>query len=168
MPVEFHVWGSSVLNNIGPRIYRDFKAAGILYKGPYEGGLGGIEDFADYDAMLITSENEGIPLALIQSQLAGVPVVASGVGGVPHVIQHGLSGMLTQGPDDIDGFVSALERLIQEPELREAIVLRARDYAETTHSWDNFLATLESEILSNLKGSSDEPFEKPKTSRQSG
>jgi glycosyltransferase involved in cell wall biosynthesis len=54
---------------------------------------------ADLDAVVLTSRNEGTPVALIESLAAGRPVVATDVGGVGHVVAHGRTGMLAPAGD---------------------------------------------------------------------
>jgi glycosyltransferase involved in cell wall biosynthesis len=55
---------------------------------------------ADLDAVVLTSRNEGTPVALIESLAAGRPVVATDVGGVRHVVDHGRTGLLARAGDD--------------------------------------------------------------------
>jgi glycosyltransferase involved in cell wall biosynthesis len=51
------------------------------------------------DVFALSSISEGLPLTLLESFAAGVPVVATGVGGVPEVIDHGENGYLVPGTD---------------------------------------------------------------------
>jgi glycosyltransferase involved in cell wall biosynthesis len=55
---------------------------------------------ADLDAVVLTSLNEGTPTALIESLAAARPVVATDVGGVRHVVEHGRTGLLSPGRDE--------------------------------------------------------------------
>jgi glycosyltransferase involved in cell wall biosynthesis len=147
LPVRFEVWGSSVLNDQEAAVLDAFSRAGIVYKGPYTGGLGDIPRVEEYHAMLLTSENEGIPLALVQAQMLGIPLVASSVGGVPHIVQHQSTGLLADGPEDIDGFVTALERLMNDAELRYKLQKQGFDYAFQNHSWHSFAGRVRDDII---------------------
>ncbi len=76
------------------------------------------------DALVVTSDNEGTPLSVIQAGLAGVPTVGTRVGGMESVIDPGHTGLLVD-PDAqavADGLVTLLE---QEP-LRSAMGAEAR------------------------------------------
>jgi len=53
------------------------------------------------DALVLPSRTEGIPAVAIEAALAGLPVVASRVGGLPEVVVHGETGMLVDGPTPV-------------------------------------------------------------------
>ena len=56
---------------------------------------GGMPDyFQDHDLLLIPSLSEGSPLALLEAMAAAMPIVASSVGGIPDVLEHGKEGLL--------------------------------------------------------------------------
>ena len=55
---------------------------------------------ADLDAVVLTSRNEGTPVALIEALAACRPVVATDVGGVRHVVDDGRTGLLAPAGDD--------------------------------------------------------------------
>jgi glycosyltransferase involved in cell wall biosynthesis len=71
------------------------------------------------DIAISTSNNEGMPIALIEAQLAGIPVVAIGVGSIPEVIADQESGFVYQnfGEDFIDG----VRKLVKNPKLRSKL-----------------------------------------------
>ena len=54
----------------------------------------------DLDAVVLTSVNEGTPVAIIEALAAGRPVVATDVGGVRHVVDHGRTGLIAPARDD--------------------------------------------------------------------
>lgn len=65
--------------------------------------------FGDLDVTCLSSFNEGSPVCLIESLVAGVPVVATEVGGVPDVVSSGLDGELVPSCDE-EAFAAALTR----------------------------------------------------------
>ena len=80
------------------------------------------------DVVLSTSDNEGIPIALIEAQLAGLPVVATDVGSCAEVIKSGKTGfVVTKSKDEL---VNALSTLINNSKKREAIGKAAKLNAE--------------------------------------
>jgi glycosyltransferase involved in cell wall biosynthesis len=70
---------------------------------------------ADLDVVVLSSRNEGTPVALIEALAAGRPVVATDVGGVRHVVQDGETGWLC-GAGDSAGLARLLTQAIAQPE----------------------------------------------------
>jgi glycosyltransferase involved in cell wall biosynthesis len=71
-----------------------------------------------------------------------VPIVATDVGGLPEVIEHGRSGLLvgTRSPDDI---AAAVSKLTQDLDFREFIIRNARERVQTLFSEDRMLAEIQ-------------------------
>lgn len=84
--------------------------------------------YAAADVVLLTSDNEGMPVSLIEAGLAGVPVVATNVGSVGEVVQDGVTGLL--GPCDADELAVRVARLLVDEPLRREMGLRARMWTE--------------------------------------
>jgi len=82
------------------------------------------------DVMVLTSDNEGTPVAFIEAQAAGLPVVGPDVGGMATVVEDGKTGrVIPQG--DEEGLATAVRGLLEDPAMRkrmgEAGQLRAFD-----------------------------------------
>jgi len=73
--------------------------------------------YASFDAVTLTSANEGTPVTLIESLAAGVPVVATDVGGVSDVVPDGNGGFLVPAADT-EAIADRLARLAADPVLR--------------------------------------------------
>lgn len=67
---------------------------------------------------VLPSLREAFGLVNLEAMITPLPVVASKTGGIPEIVQHNKTGILTE-PGNSDKLTSALEKLIQEPELRE-------------------------------------------------
>jgi len=76
------------------------------------------------DLCLLSSRSEGIPLTLIEAMAAGVPVVATNVGGVGEVINDGETGLLAPSGDD-EALAAAVLRITREASLRDRLVAAA-------------------------------------------
>jgi glycosyltransferase involved in cell wall biosynthesis len=63
-----------------------------------------------FHLVVSTSWHEGTPLALLEAQAAGVPIVATAVGGVPEIVANGEDGLLVP-PGDVRAVESAIRRL---------------------------------------------------------
>ena len=80
------------------------------------------------DAMLLTSDNEGTPLSLIQAGMAGIPIVSTNVGSVGEVVENGSTGILC-GTDPKE-LAMALTDLLSDPVDAEVMGARGREFAE--------------------------------------
>jgi len=78
------------------------------------------------DMVLLTSDNEGTPLSLIQAGMAKIPVVSTDVGSVPEIVVDQETGILTDLT--VRSLVSAVRELIEDSGLREDMGLAAYDY----------------------------------------
>ena len=67
---------------------------------------------AQADALVLTSDTEGTPNVVLEALAVGTPVVAADVGDVNVIMSNGQTGVVVRR-DDIDGYVSALARLLQ-------------------------------------------------------
>jgi L-malate glycosyltransferase len=72
------------------------------------------------DAFLLSSISEGIPLTLIEAMGAGIPIVSTNVGGIPEVIEHGVSGLLAPA-GDAETLATHLKSLWQNSEQRSRL-----------------------------------------------
>ena len=70
--------------------------------------------YADLDVIVLSSLNEGSPVAVIEALAAARPVVATAVGGVSEVVHDGASGILVQ-PRNADAIASGVLQLLEDP-----------------------------------------------------
>jgi glycosyltransferase involved in cell wall biosynthesis len=78
------------------------------------------------DIVVLTSDNEGTPLSLIQAGMAGLPVVTTRVGSVPEVVLDGITGIVTGL--DVQEVANALEKLANSSNLREQLGTAAKEF----------------------------------------
>jgi len=115
---------------------------------------GVLREFRRHDLLLATSLFEGFGTAVVEAMAAGLPVVASAVGGAPDYMEHARSGYLVE-PGDVDGFVSAcLSVLSSDPVARLALRAAAVD-AVSSLMWPRVAGSTASayaSALANLRG----------------
>jgi glycosyltransferase involved in cell wall biosynthesis len=78
------------------------------------------------DIVVLTSDNEGTPLSLIQAGMAGLPVVTTNVGSVPEIVLDGVTGIITDL--DVQEIANSLEKLATDKALRERLGLAAQEF----------------------------------------
>lgn len=80
---------------------------------------------AGFDLFVLASHHEGLPVALMEAQALGLPVVATAVGGVPEAVTDGVHGRLV-APGHPEELATAVEELATDPGLRAAWGAAAR------------------------------------------
>jgi glycosyltransferase involved in cell wall biosynthesis len=73
--------------------------------------------FAASDIAILTSDNEGIPLTLIQAAQAALPIVATNVGSISDIVINESTGYLTQ--TNAAAMADAIEKLVRDGQLRK-------------------------------------------------
>jgi glycosyltransferase involved in cell wall biosynthesis len=85
------------------------------------------------DIFVLPSRYEGMPNALLEAMAAALPVVATGVGAVPEMIEDGRQGFVVP-PQDPQAIAAALDRLSWSPDLRKEMGRRGRETAKGSFS----------------------------------
>jgi len=80
---------------------------------------------SDLDVVVLTSRNEGTPVSLIEAGAAARPVVATDVGGVAAVVEHGVTGYLAR-PGDPEHIASLISAVLEDPHTARRIGEAAR------------------------------------------
>lgn len=102
---------------------------GVLFKG-HLSGPALREAFAEADIYLFpTWYGEGLPISILEAMVYGLPVLTRPVGGIPDFFQQGRMGFMTESRE-AEVFAALLERLIDDPELQQAMADYNRRYAE--------------------------------------
>jgi glycosyltransferase involved in cell wall biosynthesis len=83
---------------------------------------------ANADIFVLPSDWEGVSMALLEAMAAGLPVVATSVGGTPEVVMDGVTGFLVP-PRDPEALAGALSRLLLDPDLRQRMGQAGRQRA---------------------------------------
>lgn len=95
--------------------------------------------YASFDLVALSSRNEGTPVMAIEAMAAGLPVVGTLVGGVPDIVEDGLTGLLVHA-GDVRALSRALGELVQSPDMRAEMGERARQMAAERHGSQRLVA----------------------------
>ena len=107
------------------------------------------EILAASDITVHSSTHEGLPKTVLEGMAAGTPVVATAVGGVPAVVEHGVTGLLVD-PLDPNQLAEAISSLLRDPDLCRRLAAAAsgaleeftieRTVADTERLYDRLAA----------------------------
>jgi glycosyltransferase involved in cell wall biosynthesis len=108
------------------------------------------ELLAEAACLVLPSHNEGLPLVLLEAMLAGVPAVATSVGGVPEVVEDGRHALLV-APHDPDALADALARILDDPRLAARLSEAGQRHARAEYTREKLaerVSALYGEVLS--------------------
>jgi len=87
------------------------------------------ETLSKIDIFVLPSLTEGLSITLLEAMAAGCAVVATRVGGVPEIVDHGITGLLVQ-PASADALAEAVATLAINPELRDKFSAAGKEKIE--------------------------------------
>jgi glycosyltransferase involved in cell wall biosynthesis len=146
--VEFIIIGSGALRHDLEK--RRAAVTGVRLR--FAGLLHGIASLMTaIDVLVCPSDAEGTPRVVIEAMLAGVPVVATRVGGVPDLIVDQQTGFLVQ-PGSALALATVVSQLLADPALATATAIRARNHAREHFSADQMAQRVELTYRSALIG----------------
>jgi glycosyltransferase involved in cell wall biosynthesis len=122
--------------------------------------LGHVEDVPGLlrgaDAFVLPSLSEAFPNAAIEAMAAGLPVVASAVGGLLDLIDDGRTGILAPA-GDVSAFAAAIAGLVAEPARASRLGAAARAEVAARYSFDRMVRSFEHLYLTHLGLAASEP-----------
>lgn len=90
-----------------------------------------------FDVFALSSKSEGLPLVVPEAMAAGLPIIATSVGGLPSVVDHGVTGLLV--PVDEAAFGAALATLANDHALAKTMGAKACEVALARYSHDRMV-----------------------------
>lgn len=105
----------------------------IIENVQFVGAVGDIwPHLASADCFVLASRSEPLGIAALEAMAAGLPVVATHVGGLPEVVDDGSTGMLVP-PRDTRALAEAISRVLRDPILGRELGERGRERAAAMH-----------------------------------
>jgi glycosyltransferase involved in cell wall biosynthesis len=112
-------------------------------------GPGVVDAYHAAEVFLLPSRHEPFGIVILEAWAAGLPVVASRVGGIPGFVADGADGCLVT-PGDEPGFVAALEALLADPARSRGMAAAGQAKARERYAWEvvtDSLLTLYEDVL---------------------
>jgi glycosyltransferase involved in cell wall biosynthesis len=132
------------------RLVARVEARGVTHAVTFSGHCDDVPaKLAAADIFVLPSRSEAFPNALLEAMAAGLPVVASGVGGILELVTDGRTGLLMP-PGEPDALADRLIRLMSTPSLAQALGESARDAAQAGYSFDRMVHAFEQVYLTEL------------------
>jgi glycosyltransferase involved in cell wall biosynthesis len=103
------------------------------------------------DVLVVPSLTEGSPLIVLEAMAAGVPVVASTVGGIPDQARHGEEGLLVP-PGDPEALAGAMGELLRDPSRARLLGAAGRRRTENEFSHETLVRRIEGIYRAVLEG----------------
>lgn len=94
-----------------------------------------------FDCVVLTTYNETFGLVLIEAMRAGVAVIGTDAGGVPEIIENGVTGLLVP-PGEPIALAAAIERLVRDPALRRSLATGGKASADARFDEERHFAEL--------------------------
>ncbi len=100
-----------------------------------------VDAYHGADVFLLPSVHEPFGIVILEAWAAGLPVVASRVGGIPSFVKHGEDGLLFESNDG-EGFLSAVKTILESPEKARELGKKGQLKARNQYSWDRITQSL--------------------------
>lgn len=108
-------------------------------------------ELSEMDVFMALSHREGFGVAIAEAGMMGLPAIGSDVGGIPEIIQDGISGFLVDG-GDIEQVAERMRRYARDPELRRAHGSALREHVRSQYEWTDSLRQMEAVYRQVLGG----------------
>ena len=104
--------------------------------------------YAAFDISMIASKGETFGMVTIEAMMAGLPVVGTASSGTPEILSDGKHGLL-YSPDNLAEAVDCVKKLLEEPDFRKKLGVKAQKKALKTYELDKVTDEL-LEMVKNL------------------
>jgi spore coat protein SA len=84
-----------------------------------------------------SQQAEGLPMVLLEASACGLPLIATGLGGIPEVVREGINGELLDSPDDPEELAGKILALLADTALRQRLGRQGRELVCEHFSWEH-------------------------------
>lgn len=152
--VIFDCYGNTNLaDEYAKKINKDILSAGLDGKVNLKGRIENSElrdILKDYDAYICPSYLEMSPVNILEAQAAGLPVLASNIGGIPDMVKDNETGLLFER-DNVADAAEKIELLINDKRLREKLGKAGRKYVSSSYTSKEASLRIKTKIFEFIK-----------------
>ena len=131
LDASFHIYGDGPLCAELEMLNQKLKTNDIVH---FEGHCDNMpEKLRELDALLMTSDHEGLPMILLEAMTLETPIIAHAVGGIPNLLDQGKCGKLVKEHND-SGYAKALYELLNSPANKQVITQNALNRVSNIYS----------------------------------
>jgi len=129
--ISFHIFGDGPLRDSLEILSQRLGTRNIVH---FEGHCDDIlAKLQEVDAIIITSDHEGLPMILLEAMALGLPIVSHAIGGIPKVLDYGNCGILVNGHEPMD-YYRAISDLVTNSDRRTEIISNALERVARRYS----------------------------------
>ncbi len=129
--INFHIYGDGPLLDILKTQVRSQQAENYIH---FEGHCENItQELQTLDALVMTSDHEGLPMILLEAMCLQLPIIAHATGGIPHLLDQGRCGVLVQN-QTAKAFAEAMVKLINQPGQYQQLAQLAFEHVNQNYS----------------------------------
>jgi len=130
-PINFHIYGDGPLyDTLQTRVHSQQAGDYIHFEGHCDNMP---QELQKLDALLMTSDHEGLPMVLLEAMCLKVPIIAHAVGGIPDLLDQGKCGVLVHNQTP-EAFAEAIINLTGQPEQHQQLAHQAFKRVEQSYS----------------------------------
>jgi len=131
LPIHFHIYGDGPLFSSLQAQVRSQQADDYVH---FEGHCENIsQQLLTLDALLMTSDHEGLPMILLEAMCLQTPIIARAIGGIPHLLDQGTCGVLVDSHTP-EAFARAIIKLINQPKHHQQLASLAFERVKQNYS----------------------------------
>ena len=115
--------------------------AGVLPPAEIAAFMRQVRGFVQHSLVAPDGDREGSPVAVMEAQLSGLPVVATRHAGIPEVVIEGITGLLVD-EGDVQGMANAMAQLVRDPQLAARLGAAGRERISLNFTVEHHLAAV--------------------------
>lgn len=131
LSIQFHIYGDGPLQDSLTTRVQSIQTDNYIY---FEGHCDNIaQKLLTLDALLMTSDHEGLPMVLLEAMCLQIPIIAHAVGGIPNLLNYGKCGTLISN-HTAEAFAEAILNRVKQPEKHLKLAAKAYERIKNNYS----------------------------------